>query len=142
MQEYDGRELSSVLLNLITRYLSILDRSTFEYLIYIHQKITSYQIHKISVEGCGFAMKDILLPLKSGSDSSQADQEAKDWLDKSVLRYSKFVNKFLTMKPFCCQPNFRQKVKKQYSSIVLRSLQIIFPYYKTSIFSRSSIIAQ
>lgn len=29
-------------------------------------------------EGCGFAMKDILLPLKSGSDSSQADQEAKE----------------------------------------------------------------
>ena len=37
-------ELSSVLLNLITQYLSILDRSTFEYLIYIHQKIVSYQI--------------------------------------------------------------------------------------------------
>ncbi|XP_070306231.1 ubiquitin-conjugating enzyme E2 J1 isoform X4 [Odocoileus virginianus] len=29
-------------------------------------------------EGCGFAMKDVLLPLKSGSDSSQADQEAKE----------------------------------------------------------------
>ncbi|VTJ71578.1 Hypothetical predicted protein, partial [Marmota monax] len=29
-------------------------------------------------EGCGSAMKDVLLPLKSGSDSSQADQEAKE----------------------------------------------------------------
>ncbi|XP_022376815.1 ubiquitin-conjugating enzyme E2 J1 [Enhydra lutris kenyoni] len=29
-------------------------------------------------EGCGCAMKDVLLPLKSGSDSSQADQEAKE----------------------------------------------------------------
>lgn len=29
-------------------------------------------------EGCGFAMKDVLLPLKSGSDSSQADEEAKE----------------------------------------------------------------
>ena len=37
-------ELSGVLLNLITQYLSILDRSTFESLIYIHQKIVSYQI--------------------------------------------------------------------------------------------------
>ncbi|XP_038965357.1 ubiquitin-conjugating enzyme E2 J1 isoform X2 [Rattus norvegicus] len=29
-------------------------------------------------EGCGSAMKDVLLPLKSGIDSSQADQEAKE----------------------------------------------------------------
>ncbi|XP_028636164.1 ubiquitin-conjugating enzyme E2 J1 isoform X1 [Grammomys surdaster] len=29
-------------------------------------------------EGCGSAMKDVLLPLKSGSVSSQADQEAKE----------------------------------------------------------------
>nr|XP_054347091.1 ubiquitin-conjugating enzyme E2 J1 [Pongo pygmaeus] len=29
-------------------------------------------------EGCGCAMKDVLLPLESGSDSSQADQEAKE----------------------------------------------------------------
>ncbi|XP_011797311.1 PREDICTED: ubiquitin-conjugating enzyme E2 J1 isoform X1 [Colobus angolensis palliatus] len=29
-------------------------------------------------EGCGSAMKDVLLPLKSGSDLSQADQEAKE----------------------------------------------------------------
>lgn len=29
-------------------------------------------------EGCGSTMKDVLLPLKSGSDSSQADQEAKE----------------------------------------------------------------
>ncbi|XP_066214983.1 ubiquitin-conjugating enzyme E2 J1 isoform X1 [Saccopteryx leptura] len=29
-------------------------------------------------EGCGCTMKDVLLPLKSGSDSSKADQEAKE----------------------------------------------------------------
>nr|XP_045011488.1 ubiquitin-conjugating enzyme E2 J1 [Jaculus jaculus] len=29
-------------------------------------------------EGCGSTMKNVLLPLKSGSDSSQADQEAKE----------------------------------------------------------------
>lgn len=29
-------------------------------------------------EACGYTMKDVLLPLKSGSDSSMADQEAKE----------------------------------------------------------------
>lgn len=37
-------------------------------------------------EGCGCAMKDVLLPLKSGSDSSQADQEAKELARQISLR--------------------------------------------------------
>ncbi|XP_070306230.1 ubiquitin-conjugating enzyme E2 J1 isoform X3 [Odocoileus virginianus] len=38
-------------------------------------------------EGCGFAMKDVLLPLKSGSDSSQADQEAKELARQISFKY-------------------------------------------------------
>ncbi|XP_051017212.1 ubiquitin-conjugating enzyme E2 J1 isoform X2 [Acomys russatus] len=38
-------------------------------------------------EGCGSAMKDVLLPLKSGSDSSQADQEAKELARQISFKY-------------------------------------------------------
>ncbi|XP_019658753.1 ubiquitin-conjugating enzyme E2 J1 isoform X2 [Ailuropoda melanoleuca] len=38
-------------------------------------------------EGCGCAMKDVLLPLKSGSDSSQADQEAKELARQISFKY-------------------------------------------------------
>uniref|UniRef100_A0A8D0JA11 Ubiquitin-conjugating enzyme E2 J1 n=2 Tax=Sus scrofa TaxID=9823 RepID=A0A8D0JA11_PIG len=38
-------------------------------------------------EGCGFAMKDVLLPLKSGSDSSQADEEAKELARQISFKY-------------------------------------------------------
>ncbi|KAK2114041.1 Ubiquitin-conjugating enzyme E2 J1 [Saguinus oedipus] len=38
----------------------------------------THQSQDFCCEGCGSAMKDVLLPLKSGSDSSQADQEAKE----------------------------------------------------------------
>lgn len=53
---------------------------TFKYLIYNHQKKKLFPTRSqdFCCEGCGFAMKDVLLPLKSGSDSSQADEEAKE----------------------------------------------------------------
>ncbi|XP_029801071.1 ubiquitin-conjugating enzyme E2 J1 isoform X2 [Suricata suricatta] len=38
-------------------------------------------------EGCGCTMKDVLLPLKSGSDSSQADQEAKELARQISFKY-------------------------------------------------------
>ncbi|KAL4838971.1 hypothetical protein H8958_004599 [Nasalis larvatus] len=38
-------------------------------------------------EGCGSAMKDVLLPLKSGSDLSQADQEAKELARQISFKY-------------------------------------------------------
>ncbi|KAM5256247.1 ubiquitin-conjugating enzyme E2 J1 isoform 2-T2 [Ctenodactylus gundi] len=38
-------------------------------------------------EGCGSTMKDVLLPLKSGSDSSQADQEAKELARQISFKY-------------------------------------------------------
>ncbi|EDL98576.1 ubiquitin-conjugating enzyme E2, J1 (predicted), isoform CRA_b [Rattus norvegicus] len=38
-------------------------------------------------EGCGSAMKDVLLPLKSGIDSSQADQEAKELARQISFKY-------------------------------------------------------
>ncbi|XP_053769756.1 ubiquitin-conjugating enzyme E2 J1 isoform X2 [Desmodus rotundus] len=38
-------------------------------------------------EGCGCTMKDVLLPLKSGSDSSKADQEAKELARQISFKY-------------------------------------------------------
>ncbi|XP_036987104.2 ubiquitin-conjugating enzyme E2 J1 isoform X3 [Artibeus jamaicensis] len=38
-------------------------------------------------DGCGCTMKDVLLPLKSGSDSSKADQEAKELARQISFKY-------------------------------------------------------
>ncbi|XP_036172704.1 ubiquitin-conjugating enzyme E2 J1 isoform X3 [Myotis myotis] len=39
-------------------------------------------------EACGCTMKDVLLPLKSGSDSSKADQEAKELARQISFKYA------------------------------------------------------
>nr|KAF6363879.1 ubiquitin conjugating enzyme E2 J1 [Pipistrellus kuhlii] len=39
-------------------------------------------------EACGYTMKDVLLPLKSGSDSSMADQEAKELARQISFKYA------------------------------------------------------
>lgn len=63
----------------INKYSLTRKFNSIKYLIYSHQKkLFPTRSQDFCCEGCGSTMKDILLPLKSGSDSSQADQEAKE----------------------------------------------------------------
>lgn len=78
VDEYD-MELSRVLLFWIESFgiwVSWINIQVFD--LYALKKLFPTRSQDFCCEGCGCAMKDVLLPLKSGSDSSQADQEAKE----------------------------------------------------------------